>query len=116
MVPDEFVVMVFAAPPAVKVKPPLVAVIPASIAILFAAFNVKVLLLDQVTGLTTVMLPVPVPLALVVVTSTLELPRAVCKLATVRSESETAPDAANVLLLSVLALVLVPTMPAPVAA
>src|SRR5437879_10985341 len=82
--------------------------IPALIAMLLAAVNVKLLVEDQAIGLTTVILPTPVPLGLVVVTTTLELPNAGFRVVVNKSESCTAVDAAKVPVTSVFALVSVP--------
>src|SRR5579883_73599 len=93
-------------------------VIAASIAILFAAVNVSELALDQLIGSTTVILPVPVPLLLVVVTTTFVDPSAVSKLLVVSKESCTTPDAAKVsglVPVPVFALLSVPDIPAAVA-
>ncbi len=68
-------------------EPAKVSEMPALIAILFAAVSVNEFVLAQAMGLTTVMLPTPVPLALVVVTTTLAVRSAVVKLPVVKSES-----------------------------
>ena len=62
-------------------------VIPALIAILFAAVSVNVLADAQTIGSTTVILPSPVPAALVVVTMTFAPANAVVSVPVVSNES-----------------------------
>ena len=75
-----------------------------------AACSDRLVSLFHVTGSTTSMMPAPVPAALSVVTVTMLVASTACRVATVSSESPTAPEATKVL-----ADVSVPTMPAPVA-
>ena len=87
---------------------------PALIAMLFAAVSVSVRVDAQTIGSTTVILPAPVPAALVVVTTTFAPASAVVKVPVVSNESCIAPDAVNGFPLA-LALVSVPVIPAVVA-
>src|SRR5438067_10556866 len=81
-------------------------------AMLLSATRVSELLDTQLIGSTTVMLPVPGPLAFVVVTTTLDEASAVLSVDVSSSESFTDPDAANVLGPLEFALESVPLMPA----
>src|SRR5687767_3918888 len=82
--------------------------------ILLAALSVKELALAHAIGLTTVMLPRPVPLVLLVVIITFAAASAEVRLAIVTKESGMAPDPWKVrgfVPLAVLAVVSVPDMP-----
>jgi len=60
--------------------------------ILLAAVSVNEFALVQLNGSTTVILPRPVPLGFVVVTTTLEVLNAVVRFPVVSNESNTLPD------------------------
>ena len=80
---------------ALRTSPPAPPLSPALTMMLRSAVKVRLLALDQVTALTTVMSPAAVAPALAVVTTTLAVVSAVCNIDTVSRESTLLPFSSN---------------------